>query len=583
MKTLKTGQEETAAAADKNSLSFGKLTGGMAIGNLLAQGAISAYDGIKNGIGGVLKAADDWATAQAQLNAGIKSTGDISGVTAEAATELAESIQKTTPISRESALTGEDMLLTFTSIGKDVFPQATKAVDDMATRMNGGLTPNAQMLSNTAIQVGKALQDPVKGIAALHRVGVEFTDQQKEQIKTMVAAGDTAGAQKLILAELGREFGGSASAALDTFAGKQQQMQNNMDDAKATIGAAIEQAIKPFQTAIGNFVNSDKFKKWVQDVSQYVKDFAKILQNIGTFYLEHKRLINDLAQVVLALGAAFFIVSGALRAVAIAQAVWNAVADTNPILLAITVIIAVILLLITHWHEVTAVAEKVWHDVSGFFSNLASDIGNFIGGIIDWIKQHWPLLLDILLGPFGFVLGWVIQNFGKITGFMSGLWDTIKKDASKVEDFLTAPFRAAFNLIAGFWNKTMGSIDFKLPDWIPGVGGKGFSLPKLPMLAGGTSNFAGGMAIVGEQGAELVNLPQGAQVTPASQTSTMLNNLANNSNTTQQTVNVNVTMGMYAGLPSEKRQIAVDLYKEMTREARAHGVQLPQIGSVSVQ
>lgn len=99
------------------------------------------------------------------------------------------------------------MLLTFTNIGKDVFPDATSTMLDMATAMNGGLTPSAEQLKGTSIQLGKALNDPISGISALSKVGVTFTEQQKKQIEAMVQAGDAAGAQKLILAELGREFG----------------------------------------------------------------------------------------------------------------------------------------------------------------------------------------------------------------------------------------------------------------------------------------------------------------------------------------------------------------------------------------
>jgi phage-related minor tail protein len=53
--------------------------------------------------------------------------------------------------------------------------------------------------SGSAIQLGKALNDPIKGVAALQKVGVSFTESQKEQIKTLVETGDTLGAQKIIL------------------------------------------------------------------------------------------------------------------------------------------------------------------------------------------------------------------------------------------------------------------------------------------------------------------------------------------------------------------------------------------------
>ena len=66
-----------------------------------------------------------------------------------------------------------------------------------------------QDATQSAIQLGKALNDPVKGVTALRRVGVSFTAAQIKQIKTLVATGKTLQAQKLILRELNQEFGGS--------------------------------------------------------------------------------------------------------------------------------------------------------------------------------------------------------------------------------------------------------------------------------------------------------------------------------------------------------------------------------------
>lgn len=399
--------KKTEDQAGNTGLSFGKMAGAVALGGVVSSIASDAFGFMKDQIGSVMTAANDWATAQAQLNAGIASTGDVSGVTADAATKLAESIQATTPISREAALTGEDMLLTFTSIGKDVFPTATKAVTDMATRMNGGLTPSSQQLSNTAILVGKALQDPIKGLTALHRVGVDFTDQQKEQIKTMTAAGNQAGAQKIILAELSKEFGGSAAAALGTYAGKQEQMKNNMDDAKASIGAAIEKAIIPLQSALASFVDSDRFKAWIQDAIKFTQDLSDDVVKATKFYEEHKRIINDVAQVLLALGAAFLIISTAIKIAEIAQAAWNAVMAINPIFLIVMIVIAVILLLITHWKTVSAVAEKVWKDIthfiSGFVNGAKKDFDEFFGAV----KKDWDAFTKVVKDVFNDIVNFL--------------------------------------------------------------------------------------------------------------------------------------------------------------------------------
>src|SRR5713226_5399088 len=78
-------------------------------------------------LGASVKAASDNESALAQLNAVIKSTGGAAGVSAKQAEALAVGIAKTTRFSKDAVLSTEDLLLTFTSIGKDVFPDVTKA------------------------------------------------------------------------------------------------------------------------------------------------------------------------------------------------------------------------------------------------------------------------------------------------------------------------------------------------------------------------------------------------------------------------------------------------------------------------
>src|SRR3990167_5858648 len=133
-----------------------------------------------------------------QLEEVLRSTGQAAGFTKDQMLAMAASFQKETAFSDEAVLSAENLLLTFTQIKGPVFEQATEAVLNMSTALG-------QDLQSSAIQVGKALNDPVAGVTALRRVGVQLTDQQEEMIKTMVAAGDVMGAQKVILGELATE------------------------------------------------------------------------------------------------------------------------------------------------------------------------------------------------------------------------------------------------------------------------------------------------------------------------------------------------------------------------------------------
>ena len=69
---------------------------------------------------------------------------------------------------------------------------------------------------------------------------------------------------------------------------------------------------------------------------------------------------------------------------------------------------------------------------------------------------------------------------------------------------LMTTVKTVFNGIASVWNNTVGKLSFKLPDWVPGIGGKGFSMPDIPMLAAGGIVTSPTLAMIGERGPEAV-------------------------------------------------------------------------------
>ena len=223
---------------------------------LIVQGVSAAFSFLKNT---VVDSVQQGMTANqviAQTVAGLKSTRDASGMTAQGVDNLAQHIMSMSGIQDDATATGENMLLTFTNIGKNVFPQATQAMADMATKMNGGAIPAAAQMQSTAILLGKALNDPAKGLTALSRVGVTFDAQQKAQIKTMMAHNDIAGAQSVILKELNKEFGGAAAAAGQANGGI-AILSAQFDDMKQRLGQALIpilvqllQLIQPLATAL---------------------------------------------------------------------------------------------------------------------------------------------------------------------------------------------------------------------------------------------------------------------------------------------------------------------------------------------
>lgn len=197
---------------------------GETLGGKIKSGLFSTVAGLAGPIIGIMAldklfefvkgGAQDWAELQAatrQTNAVLLSTAGAANISAQGISDLTETLSKKTAMDDSVIRSGENMLLTFTNVknqvgaGNDIFNQATATILDMSKALG-------QDTKTSAIQLGKALNDPVMGMTALQRVGVTFTSQQKDQIKTMVASNNTLGAQKVILAELNKEFGGSAAA-----------------------------------------------------------------------------------------------------------------------------------------------------------------------------------------------------------------------------------------------------------------------------------------------------------------------------------------------------------------------------------
>lgn len=266
LKAVITAEDKASPTLKKFGASVGDIAKGVALGQFAVQGLNSAFGAIRGVISSSIASFSESAKVTAQLDAVLRSTKGAAGLAKDELTAMASQLERTTTFSDEAILSAENMLLTFTKVGRDVFPQATQTILDMSTALG-------QDTKSSAIQLGKALNDPIEGITALRRVGVSFNEQQREQIATMVEAGDTMGAQKLILQELATEFGGSASAQAQTFQGRMEQLSNQVDNMKERIGEAIVKGISPFVQKISDFLASPAGQKFLDGVTASIERF----------------------------------------------------------------------------------------------------------------------------------------------------------------------------------------------------------------------------------------------------------------------------------------------------------------------
>ena len=205
------------------------------IGELALDVGKNALSGTFDFFKSAVQGSAEYQSALAQTNAVIESTGMAANLTAEEFEALARNLSAASGQSLftdDQLLSAQNVLATFTNIKEFEFADATAAIADLSQAMG-------QDLQSSAVQVGKALNDPVQGITALQRVGVSFTEDQKKVVESLMETGDVAGAQRLILDELERQFGGSAAAAAQTFSGQMVVMSEKIEDAKGAIGDAL--------------------------------------------------------------------------------------------------------------------------------------------------------------------------------------------------------------------------------------------------------------------------------------------------------------------------------------------------------
>ena len=189
-----------------------------------------------------LQAADIQAKAEAKVQQALMQTGNAAGFTLDQLKKMSTELQRTTLYGDEEVLGGVTAkLLSFTSIAGENFSRLQKLVLDFSTQMG-------QDASSAAITLGKALDNPVRALSQLTRLGITFTAEEQKKIKAMAETGRVAEAQSLILDKLNSKYGGQAEAAAKTGAGAIQQMRMAWGDLIETIGTTL----MPYLVALAN-------------------------------------------------------------------------------------------------------------------------------------------------------------------------------------------------------------------------------------------------------------------------------------------------------------------------------------------
>jgi len=313
------------------------------------------------------------------------------------------------------------------------------------------------------------------------------------------------------LAKIADESQGSVGetfeATLDPI-DKSNQAMNNAKLALADVGESVQISLLPFFEMAIDALKS--FKGWWDSLDQGTKNWIITIAGI----------IAAVGPVLVVLGMLMSSVTKIATGIRVLQGVWSgmtALLAANPFVLVIAGIALLIAGLVlaynkvewfrngvnTFFRGVSDVAVEVFNFMAGYMSNI-------FGGIIQNFQNFFDAGKRIFTGFIDFITG-------IFTGDWERAWNGVVNIFGGIFDGIAAMAKAPFNGMIGLINAFLGGLNnIKIPKWVPGVGGKSFSISTLPYLADG-GHVLNGQAIVGEAGPELLTNKNGkTTVTPLS-------------------------------------------------------------------
>jgi hypothetical protein len=314
------------------------------------------------------KGAEEARQANQRLDQVLTSMGF--GETTKRVSEYAEQLERTIAVDADVIKATQTKLATFSELTKTVdqaggaFDRATLAALDMAAAGFGTAESNA-------IQLGKALQDPIKGITALAKSGVTFTEQEKDKIETLVKSNQLLAAQDIVLQAIEKQVGGTAEASASSFAKIQFAFAGIAD----TFGELALPAI-------------DKF--------------AEVMQKVAVFVQNNQKLVGFLTIAVGSFAAGILVLNTILKIATTLQLAFNLAMAMSPIGLVVTAVA----LLVAGFGLLVA--------KTGSVKNAFATMGNFIIGIFERIANTYVSMLNLIIRGLNLLPGVSIDPLGSI-------------------------------------------------------------------------------------------------------------------------------------------------------------------------
>jgi hypothetical protein len=441
------------------------------------------------------------------------------GVATDRMIKFADSQELLIGIEAEVIKGVQAQLLSFKSLGESAdefggqFDRATKLAFDMATVMK-------KDVSSQAIALGKALEDPIKGVTALARGGTTFTEQQREQIKVLVESGQKLQAQNLILNEVESQYGGAAEAA----ALGSQKMILAFGQIQDALGAALAPAFQQFTEFFINEVVPPLTKFFEEDFPAIITALQPIVEGVSAFFAEVGQGLKDFLDI----DEDVSLIEGVLAKL-------SGLADNPEFLTFIDTVKNI-------FTEIGTVLPGVVFNVA----ELAAKLAPLLEGTL---KNVIPLLADLLriVDGIDFFLGEIINRFGEFEGEAPSFITFIEQTINPM-----ARLQVAVKAVADALDAAISAYNrFKA---LGGFEGTGVITPPGAKKRAGGGRVTGGMSyLVGEMGPEIFQPGRGGNI--------VSNDRIGSGGGTNITINVTAGMGTNGAQVGEQIVNAIRRYE----------------------
>lgn len=382
--------------------------------------------------------------AASDLNESVSKTGVVFGTAASDIESWAKSSATSMGISQQAALEAAG---TYGNLAVSLgLPQAQAA--DMSKSLVGLASDLASFNNVPVDQALQALQSGLTGeTEPLKKFGININEATLKA--QAMAMGLTDGKKPL----------DAAAKAQASYALMMQQTATAQGDfARTSDGLANQQRIAAAQTENMKAQLGQALLPVMQTLTQLLNDYLiPALKMLADFLAANSGWLVPLAAAVLG-------VVLAVKAWTIAQAAFNVVMSANPIMLVVIAVAALVAGIIYAYqnvelfHEIVDAAFRAVATAFGWITDAAK-------AVFDWLRDHWPLLLAILLGPFGAAVVLIQKNWETISAAISAVWDWIKDHWPLLLGIITGPFGAAAALIITHW-QTIKDGASAVYDWV---------------------------------------------------------------------------------------------------------------------